>query len=260
MEYIQAKFVALKLRVQKIKVAKVLNRLTTAFEEWMMEKYQIGHAIPSNDEQYIGSVLMWKKNVETSLVMLHGVFDSNAGREIETYLNSQLADKRFTAKEFWRNSERILKNVMISSSRRKMDKDNVEGGDDNGGFALMLNVRNKKFIAADRGNYKAVLVSKGGNASQITGNNRPTVSDLLHFKFQSPRERNLGMIIKKVKPANGESVILASDGIWQVMGIQEAGHLILSREDAQEAAQVLVNEALRRNCKSIPSCIVIRFL
>lgn len=74
------------------------------------------------------------------------------------------------------NSERILKNAMISSSRRKMHKDNVEGGDDNGGFALMLNVRNNKFIAADRGNYKAVLVSKGGNASQITGNNRPTVS------------------------------------------------------------------------------------
>lgn len=57
-----------------------------------------------------------------------------------------------------------------------MHKDNVEGGDDNGGFALMLNVRNKKFIAADRGNYEAVLVSNGGNASQITGNNRPTVS------------------------------------------------------------------------------------
>ena len=74
-------------------------------------------------------------------------------------------------KEFWRGSEMILKNVMIYSSKGKTHEDIAEGDDDNGGFAVMLNVKNKKFIAADWGKYKAVLVSKRGHASHITGKN-----------------------------------------------------------------------------------------
>ena len=83
--------------MQEIKVAKLATCVKSAVENWGIKKYEIGLAVPSNDEQYIGSVLSWKKKVEGSLVTLHGAFDPNAGREIQTYLESQFAENSFTA-------------------------------------------------------------------------------------------------------------------------------------------------------------------
>ncbi|CAJ1976446.1 unnamed protein product [Sphenostylis stenocarpa] len=56
-----------------------------------------------------------------------------------------------------------------------------------------------------------------------------------------------------------EFLILASNGIWEVMKNQEAVNLISHIEDPQEAAECLAKEALIRMTKSNISCLIIRF-
>ncbi|KAL5139104.1 putative protein phosphatase 2C-like protein 44 [Glycine soja] len=56
-----------------------------------------------------------------------------------------------------------------------------------------------------------------------------------------------------------EFLILASNGIWEVMKNQEAVNLISHIEDPQEAAECLAKEALIRMSKSSISCLIIRF-
>jgi len=56
-----------------------------------------------------------------------------------------------------------------------------------------------------------------------------------------------------------EFLILASDGLWKVMGNQEAVDFIKKIRDPQVAAKQLTAEALNRDSKDDISCIVVRF-
>ncbi|XP_016648183.1 PREDICTED: probable protein phosphatase 2C 58 [Prunus mume] len=65
----------------------------------------------------------------------------------------------------------------------------------------------------------------------------------------------------KVKKINDETdfIILASDGLWKVMSNQEAYDCIGELDDAQEAAEELIEEALSRESYDDVSCIVVVF-
>ncbi|XP_021752125.1 putative protein phosphatase 2C-like protein 44 [Chenopodium quinoa] len=56
-----------------------------------------------------------------------------------------------------------------------------------------------------------------------------------------------------------EFIILASNGIFEVMRNQEAVDLIRHIDDPQEAAECLAREASMRMSRSNISCLVIRF-
>ncbi|RYR17515.1 hypothetical protein Ahy_B03g062227 isoform C [Arachis hypogaea] len=58
---------------------------------------------------------------------------------------------------------------------------------------------------------------------------------------------------------NIELLILASDGLWKVMGNQEAVDIAKRIKDPQRAAKQLATEALNRDSKDDISCIVVRF-
>lgn len=72
------------------------------------------------------------------------------------------------------------------------------------------------------------------------------------------RGSRLVVAAQKVE-AEAEFIILASEGVWEVMGSQEAVDLVAHIDDAQEAAECLAEEALHRMSKSAISCIVVRF-
>jgi protein phosphatase 1L len=54
-------------------------------------------------------------------------------------------------------------------------------------------------------------------------------------------------------------LILASDGLWDVVTNQEAVSMVLSIEDAEEAAKVLGDEAYRRGSADNITCLIVRF-
>jgi protein phosphatase 1L len=54
-------------------------------------------------------------------------------------------------------------------------------------------------------------------------------------------------------------LILASDGLWDVVTNQEAVSMVLSIEDAEVAAKVLGDEAYRRGSADNITCLIVRF-
>ncbi len=56
-----------------------------------------------------------------------------------------------------------------------------------------------------------------------------------------------------------ELLILASDGLWDVVSNQEAVNLVREVADAEKAAKRLTEEALQRGSNDNISCIIVRF-
>ncbi len=59
--------------------------------------------------------------------------------------------------------------------------------------------------------------------------------------------------------ADDEFLILASDGLWDVVSNQEATALVRDQPDAEKAAKQLTEEAFLRGSNDNISCIVVRF-
>ncbi|KAH1119581.1 hypothetical protein GYH30_048104, partial [Glycine max] len=57
-----------------------------------------------------------------------------------------------------------------------------------------------------------------------------------------------------------EFLILASDGLWDVVSNEEAVAMIKPIEDAEEAAKRLMQEAYQRGSSDNITCVVVRFL
>ena len=56
-----------------------------------------------------------------------------------------------------------------------------------------------------------------------------------------------------------EFLVLASDGLWDVVKDQDAVSLVEKQLDAEEAAKCLTEEALKRGSGDNITCIVVRF-
>jgi protein phosphatase 1L len=57
-----------------------------------------------------------------------------------------------------------------------------------------------------------------------------------------------------------EFLILASDGLWDVVSNEEAVALTRSIQDPEEAAKKLLQEAYKRESSDNITCVVVRFL
>ena len=65
--------------------------------------------------------------------------------------------------------------------------------------------------------------------------------------------------IDLLEDGKDEFLILACDGIWDVMTDQQAVDLVRGVQDPQEASDMLVKHALANNCMDNLSCMVVRF-
>ncbi|KAG1361523.1 putative protein phosphatase 2C-like protein 44 [Cocos nucifera] len=139
-----------------------------------------------------------------------------------------------------RKAKETMRKAYIST-RSKIHKG--EKGNEIGGSTTVLVMNRKQFVAAAFGGYKAVacmLCAANG------GDRKP------------PKDLRLVVTAQNVEP-DMDFIILASNGVWEVMRHQEAVDLIGHIENAQRAAECLAEEALNRMSKSTISCIVIRF-
>ncbi|PIA40897.1 hypothetical protein AQUCO_02400157v1 [Aquilegia coerulea] len=67
-------------------------------------------------------------------------------------------------------------------------------------------------------------------------------------------------IQEEVVDSSLEFLILASDGLWDVVTNEEAVSMIKSIEDPEEAAKMLMQEAYQRGSADNITCVVVRFL
>ncbi|KAJ0966506.1 hypothetical protein J5N97_023423 [Dioscorea zingiberensis] len=261
------KFKAFKVKRLGMKPIEESGEFYRGRKTWM--GFSHGFYMVENGGHSEGSLVAQREEVEGSEVWLFGVFDQNMGSEMKNYIQRHLFEEGFNQDQIWKRGKEVMKKAFICTKRKMHDEDIIVG--EAGGFATVIVVKSDKFIAANFGKYKAVVVCRDGMATQIGGTYEIIqrgfwpISELLHLRCsvgdgdeRTGRNSRLVVTAQKVEP-NTNLVILASDGVWEVMRIQEAADLISHIEDAETAAECLAEEAINRMSKSTISCIVIRF-
>ncbi|KAJ3689443.1 hypothetical protein LUZ61_018607 [Rhynchospora tenuis] len=218
-----------------------------------------GYYCVENQDGSEGCVVAQKMETDNMPMRLFGVFDKPMEGFTANHLQSRLLPDNKNLNES--KVRRVVKEAIKKAYKKSSSKlGNGQRGDKNGGFATLLLSSNRDIVVASSGGYE-VLLCKGSTGTAI---GTPKSSDLILMPciaykevHEAPKEK-LIIKTKKMEP-NTSFIILASNGVWEVLGYQEVMHLLDHIEDAQRAAECLAEEAINRLSKSSISCLVIRF-
>ncbi|KAM7278308.1 hypothetical protein ACFE04_005442 [Oxalis oulophora] len=216
-----------------------------------------------------------------------GVFDPMIGAGVAKYLRSNLFDIDSNESQFKLSSvpswnqplpclyghyqscmfliskikkrvKKTMKKAFMNAASRMMEEE-VDGDNQTRrvGSASVIVVNGKKLVIAKMDDYKAV-VCRNGQARHIGYKNLNQLSRKFN-KLWCPVSAPEVVVGTKKIHSDTEFVIIASNGIWEVMKSQEAVSLIRHIKDPQAAARILTREAMNRMTKNKISCLVIRF-
>ncbi|KAK9141047.1 hypothetical protein Scep_010728 [Stephania cephalantha] len=264
------------------------SSVRTVTHGFSMVKGKLNHAM----EDYI--VAETKQLDHETELGLYAIFDGHSGERVAEYLQSHLFDSILNELDFWTDTKNAVKRAY-----RKTDDDILErvASSRGGSTAVTVILINKETLVGNVGDSRAII-SKAGVAQQITLDHEPrSEQDVIESKgghvSKMPEviTKKVFDVLGKVPRVDGQLamarafgdgklkehitsepdvsikmidegtdfLILASDGLWKVMSNQEAVDTIKHIEDAQEAAEELVGEALHRQSVDDISCIVVRF-
>ncbi|XP_020536057.1 probable protein phosphatase 2C 28 isoform X2 [Jatropha curcas] len=215
---------------------------------------------------------------------LYAIFDGHSGLDVAKYLQSHLFDNLLNESDFWKNPERAIRKAYKATDNEILDGIVGSRGGSTAVTAILIDEEN--LIVANVGDSRAVLC-RNGVAKQLSVDHEPQKEkDLVESRggFVSkepgsvPRvDGQLAMtrafgdgrlkehitsetdVITEIIDEDAEFLILASDGLWKVMSNQEACECIAGLEDAQEASEKLIDEALVRGSMDDISCIAVVF-
>ncbi|CAN6456825.1 unnamed protein product [Victoria cruziana] len=225
------------------------------------------------------------RRVRGAKLGLFAIFDGHSGREVPNYLKENLFDNILKEPNFWERTEEAIKQAYVITDEEILDNtDELGRGGSTAVTAILIN--DEKLVVANVGDSRAVICSDGV-AKQLSVDHDPdkeqrTIEEkggfVTHIPGDVPRvDGQLAMarsfgdrrikahlsskphVTVEMIDSDTEFIILASDGLWMVMTSEEAVDAIKDVEDAQEAAEQLVEEALSRNSTDDISTVVIRF-
>lgn len=216
---------------------------------------------------------------------LFAIFDGHLGDCVPSYLKDNLFNNILGEPNFWKDPEKAIKNAYRSTDRFILENSGKLGpGGSTAVTAIVID--GKDLWVANIGDSRAVLCERG-ESNQLTVDHEPHMErrriekqggfvttlpgDVPRVNGQLAVARAFGDESLKAHLSSEpdtrhvpidstiELVILASDGLWKVMGNHEAIEMVKSIKDPLAAAKRLTTEALARKSKDDISCIVIRF-
>ena len=216
---------------------------------------------------------------------LFAIYDGHLGDTVPQYLQKHLFPNILKEEEFWVDPNRSISKAYERTDQAILSHSTDLGrGGSTAVTAILLN--GQRLWVANVGDSRAVL-SKEGQAVQMSTDHEPNTErgsienkggfvsnmpgDVPRVNGQLAVSRAFGD--KSLKShlrsdpdiqdtyidTNTDVLILASDGLWKVMGNQEAVDIARKNKDPMKAAKVLTAEALKRDSKDDISCIVVRF-
>ncbi|KAF5736740.1 putative Phosphatase 2C family protein [Tripterygium wilfordii] len=239
---------------------------------WMIPISHGYHVVDKMDESELDSVVVQREDIEGLEVWFYGVFDARIGDSVIKYMQSHFFDRFPKQCRIGRKSKQTMRKAYLSARAKARE---AQKSDEKcmAGSASVMVINGEKLVIANMGNYR-VVICRDGKAHQISTRHHRTakkhwssglfLGGMLSWNYKNARGRSHDKGSEVAVGAEGidsgtEFVILASNGIWEVMKNQEAVSLIHHIEDPQEAAAYLAKEAVNRMSKSCISCIVIRF-
>jgi len=225
------------------------------------------------------------KIVEDQVVGLFGVFDGHGGSRAAEYVKKNLFENLLKHHKFVSDTK-----VAIAESYQQTDQDYLRTESsqnrDAGSTASTAVLVGDRLLVANVGDSRAVIC-RGGEAFALSSDHKPNRAD------ERQRIEDAGGVVMwagtwrvggvlAVSRAFGDRLlkqyvvaepeiqedviqkgvdflILASDGLWDVMTNQEAVSMVKSIEDAEKAANKLTEEAYHRGSADNITCVIVRF-
>jgi protein phosphatase 1L len=214
-----------------------------------------------------------------------GVFDGHGGPNAADFVRQNLFDSLLKNPKFGSATAQALVEAFVDTDQRYLQADAGANRDD-GCTAVTAVLIGSKLVVANVGDSRAVL-TRNGQAVPLSEDHKPNRTDerqriesaggvvvwagtwrvggvlavsrafgdrlLKRYVVATPdiREEQLS--------SEDESLILASDGLWDVISNQDAAALIKDIKDAEKAAKKLTEEAYCRGSNDNISCIVVKF-
>ncbi|CAM6071589.1 unnamed protein product [Sphagnum tenellum] len=223
--------------------------------------------------------------VNDQVVGLFGVFDGHGGSRAAEYVKKNLFENLLKHHKFVSDTK-----VAIAESYQQTDQDYLRTESsqnrDAGSTASTAVLVGDRLLVANVGDSRAVIC-RGGEAFALSSDHKPNRAD------ERQRIEDAGGVVMwagtwrvggvlAVSRAFGDRLlkryvvaepeiqedviqkgvdflILASDGLWDVVTNQEAVSMVKSIENAEEAANKLTEEAYRRGSADNITCVIVRF-
>ncbi|KAK7344039.1 hypothetical protein VNO77_13254 [Canavalia gladiata] len=245
---------------------------------WMMPITYGYHVVENSltrdgsDDSDFDSVVAEREQMDHTELWYFGISDALIGDRVIKYMQSHFFDKNLQESHVRRKGKETLKRAYLGVRAKIREEQKLEETCRMGSASVMV-INGEKLVIANMGDYRTV-VCRNGIAHQRTGTYQQSAQRhwsrrlfAVHMlACQSGNaagakySRGSEFVIRSERiDSDTEFLILASNGIWEVMKNQEAVNLISHIEDPQEAAECLAKEALIRMSKSNISCLIIRF-
>lgn len=221
--------------------------------------------------------------VDGQMVAFFGVYDGHGGSRTAEYLKNNLFNNLSSHPDFIKDTKSAIVQVF-----RKTDSDYIdqEGGQkDAGSTASTAVMVGDRLVVANVGDSR-VVACRAGTAIALSNDHKPDRFD------ERERIENAGGFImwagtwrvggvlavsrafgdKLLKPyvsaepeiqeeelEGFDFMILASDGLWNVISNKEAVAIVQNIGDAEAASRKLIQDAFARGSNDNITCVVVRF-
>jgi protein phosphatase 1L len=223
--------------------------------------------------------------VDSQVIGLFGVFDGHGGSRAAEYVKKHLFDNLLKHPKFIDDTK-----LAIAEAYKQTDQDylktEISQSRDAGSTASTAVLVGDRLLVANVGDSRAVI-SRGGKAVALSSDHKPNRTD------ERQRIEDAGGVVMwagtwrvggvlAVSRAFGDRLlkqyvvadpeiqedtikegvdflVLASDGLWDVVSNQDAVSMVATIPDAEEAANKLTGEAFRRGSADNITCVIVRF-
>ncbi|KAL5699662.1 protein-serine/threonine phosphatase [Ranunculus cassubicifolius] len=224
--------------------------------------------------------------VEGEIVGLFGVFDGHGGARAAEYVKQNLFSNLIKHPKFITDTKSAIADAYNHTDSEFLKAENSQNRDA-GSTASTAILVGDRLLVANVGDSRAVIC-RGGNAIAVSRDHKPDqtderqrIEDAGGFVMWAGTWRVGGVLAvsrafgdrllkqyvvadpeiqEEVIDSSLEFLILASDGLWDVVTNEEAVSMIKLMDDPEEAAKRLMQEAYQRGSADNITCVVVRFL
>lgn len=219
-------------------------------------------------------------------VGLFGVFDGHGGDQAAKFVQSNLFKNMLNHDKFADDLHKAIEEAFLETDKNYLTED-AQANRDDGCTAVVAVLTGNRLVVANLGDSRAVL-SRNGKALALSDDHKPNrqderqrIEELGGAVVWAGTWRVGGVLavsrafgdrllkryvvadpeIKEEQVVDGEddALIMATDGLWDVVNNQEAATIVRDIQDAEKAARKLTEEALCRGSNDNISCVVVKF-
>ncbi|KAF0894551.1 hypothetical protein E2562_001854 [Oryza meyeriana var. granulata] len=224
--------------------------------------------------------------VDGETVGLFGVFDGHGGARAAEFVKQNLFTNLIKHPKFFTDTKSAIAETYTSTDSELL-KAETNHNRDAGSTASTAILVGDRLLVANVGDSRAVIC-RGGDAIAVSRDHKPDQSDERQriedaggFVMWAGTWRVGGVLAvsrafgdkllkqyvvadpeikEEVVDSSLEFLILASDGLWDVVTNEEAVAMVKPIVDSEQAAKKLLQEASQRGSADNITCLVVRFL